>query len=63
MEIYKVRFLTGHVSSSHAIYHAPDLATAMAMHNEARPEYADKVLSWEGPTGLTFQYHDSKLSL
>ena len=46
-----------------SVYHANSLATAMAMHNESKPEYSDKVLRWVSPSGTNFWTHDSKLKL
>lgn len=45
------------------VYHASDLPDAMAMHNQAMPEYSDRVISWLAPSGITFQMHDSKLGM
>lgn len=62
MEKYTVKYLTGPIHSATAVYHADTLSTAMRMHNSAMPEYADKVISWEC-NRMTFQFHDSKMTL
>lgn len=61
MAEYVCHYLTGAVHSARRVYHADTLPAAMAAHNAAMPEYADKVLKWVGPTGIVFQMHDSKL--
>lgn len=63
MEEYVCVYFTGPLSTARGVYHADDLAQAMAMHNAALPERADQVLKWIGPTGITFHMHDSKLTL
>lgn len=63
MDEYTCHYLTDAVHSARAVYHADDLPTAMAVHNAVLPEFRDKVLKWVGPTGITFQMHDSKLTL
>ena len=63
MNEYVCKYLTDATHSARRVYHAPDLPTAMAMHNAAMPEYKDKVLTWIGPTGIHFHMHDSKLTL
>ena len=40
---------------------AEDLAQAMGILNEDFPELKHDVISWLGPTGITFQMHDRKM--
>lgn len=63
MDEYVCHYVTGPMKEARAIYHAPNLATAMAAHNSALPEFADKVLKWVGPSGIRFLFHDSKLKV
>lgn len=64
MEEYVCTFLTGHNESSRRIYHAPGLGEAMAMHNDAMPEFRSKVLKWvAADSGITFHMHDSRLTV
>lgn len=48
---YACHYLTAPGRIARRIYHAPDLAEAMAMHRDAMPEYGDKVTGWYGPEG------------
>lgn len=63
MREYVCHYVTGPMTPARAVYHASDLATAMASHNTSLPQYSDKVLKWVGPTGITFLMHDSRLTL
>lgn len=57
MEKYVCNYLVDAVRGGRAVYVAPSLGEAMMMHNERLPEYADKVLSWVTPTGITMGFH------
>lgn len=61
MQEYVCTYLTDATHGARAVYLAESLPGAMAAHNTARSEHADKVLKWVGPTGITFLMHDSKL--
>lgn len=61
MEEYVCHYLTGPTHGARRVYHADTLPAAMAAHNAAMPECADKVLKWVGPTGIVFLMHDSKM--
>lgn len=63
MQEYVCHYLTDATHSARAVYHASTIADAMAMHNSALPEFKEKVLKWDGPTGITFLLHDSALTL
>ncbi len=63
MDKYVCHYAVGDFRSALEVYHADTLAQAMASHNAALPEFADKVLKWVGPTGINFLMHDSRLTL
>jgi hypothetical protein len=63
MEEYVCTFFIEGQQTARSIYHAPGLGEAMAMHNDAMPEFKSKVLKWMSmDSGITFHMHDSRLT-
>lgn len=63
---YTCHYLNEAGETVRAIYHVyreDGIHQAMAIHNAAKPEAADRVVKWISPEGITFHTHDSKVTL